>query len=294
VNHDEALSLLEAGNLRQRLQAARVLREDPRPSDRLVLQRAARTESVPRIQRIIEDALTSIAQPSDVGEENDSGLAARDTAARAVRETTRTVVHEVRNLLPSLRLAAEQDIADFAVSHTREYIDRLDSLVDAIDRLGTAASAPVITDFDLAQLVDEVVSSEAGAGAVPVEQHGSSPFLVLGDRGHIMLAVSNGLRNALEATLEAEPVNPSPIVVTWDSTDSDYWVVVLDRGVGLPPGSHRAFEFGRTSKQKHDGAGLAIAKQAIDTLGGEIQLRPRQGGGASYEVSWPRASSGET
>lgn len=289
MDHADALSLVENGNDRERLEAARVLRGDPRASDRSVLQRAARTERVSRTRVILEDALASLSMSAE-DEESDAALAARDTAARAVKETTRTVVHEVRNLLPSLRLAAERDIAEFQTSRTKDYIDRLDSLVDAIDRLGTAATAPVITDFDLAQLLDEIVSSESAAGAVTVEQHGPSPFLVFGDRGHISLAVANGLRNAIEASLEMRPDEPPPVVVTWDSTDTHYWVVVLDRGVGLPPGSHRAFEFGRSSKQKHDGAGLAIAKQAIDTLGGSIQLQPRDGGGASYEVSWPRSS----
>jgi nitrogen fixation/metabolism regulation signal transduction histidine kinase len=288
MEHEDALALLQGGNSRERLEAARQLRRQPRPGDRETLARAARSESIPRIRALIEETIDFLT-PVDV--ENDEGMAARDSAARAVKETTSKIVHEVRKLLPPLRLAAERDVPTFDGSGTKEYIDRLDSLVDAIDRLGRAASAPVTTDFDLAALVEEVVAAETEGNAVAVLHHGPSPMLVLGDRGHIFLALANGLRNAIESSIDASNDEPPSVVVSWDQTDSHYWVVVLDRGVGLPAGSHRAFEFGRTSKPKHDGVGLAIAKQAIESLGGDVQLRPREGGGASYEIRWPSVAS---
>jgi signal transduction histidine kinase len=291
MDHADALSRLEKGNLRQRLQAARTLRADPRASDREALMLAARREKIPRIRRVIEDTLTQIAPALEEEAANDVGLAAKDSAARAVKEMTSTVVHEVSKLLPPLRYAAEQDIPSFAESATKGYIDRLDALVDAIQRLGRAASAPVMTDFDLAALIREVVENEATNPAILVQVQGPSPLLVVGDRNQVALALSNGLRNAIESALEADTANPSTVVVAWDQTDTEYWVVILDRGVGLPPGYHRAFEFGRSSKQKHAGAGLAIAKQAVESLGGSVQLGPREGGGASYEVKWPRPVS---
>jgi signal transduction histidine kinase len=285
VNHDEALAALETGNTRRRLEAARVLLGEPRPRDRDALTRAVRREAVPRIKHVIEETLAALT-PTDLT--NDEGMAARDTAARAVKETTSKVVHEVRKLLPSLRLAAERDVRDFEGSSTKDYIDRLDSLVDAIDRLGRAASAPVIADFDLAVLVDEVAAAESAGYPVTLNTQGPTPLLVLGDRGHVSLALANGLRNAIEASLAVDDRDPPGVVVAWEQTDTHYWVVVLDRGVGLPHGSHRAFEFGRTSKPKHDGAGLAIAKQAIETMAGECSLSPRDGGGTSYEITWPK------
>lgn len=289
VEHDEALTLLASGNPRQRLEAARFLRRNAQTGDRIAVARAARHETVSRIRKVLDDTLESLTPPPG---SNDEGLAARDTAARAVKETTTKVVHEVRKLLPPLRLAAEQDVGErFNNSRTREYIDRLDSLVDAIDRLGRAASAPVMTDFDLGALVDDAVMTEAGGTGVTVLKHGPTPMLVLGDYGHVLLALSNGLRNAIEASLEADSEDPPSVVVSWDMTDTHYWIAVLDQGVGLPPGSHRAFELGQTSKPKHDGAGLPIAKQAIESMAGEVELRPRDAGGASYEIRWPRPAA---
>jgi signal transduction histidine kinase len=286
MDRSEALVLLEGGSVRERLEAARTLRGSANSGDRDVLARAIHRETVPRIRDVLENALTAIGPAHN--DTNNTELATKDTAARTVQETTQAVVHEVRKLLPSLRLAAERDVQDFDRSTTREYIDRLDSLLDAIQRLGRAASTPVIADFDLAELIQEIAITESERIPITIERQGLAPMLVLGDRALVSLAISNGLRNAIEASLEIDGEDPPNVIISWDQTDTEYWIVVLDQGVGLPPGRHRAFEVGRTSKPKHDGIGLAIAKQAIDSLNGDIQLRPRQHGGTSYDVSWPR------
>ena len=113
-------------------------------------------------------------------------------------------------------------------------------------------------------------------------------MLVLGDRGLLSLVLGNGLRNAIEASMDVDSRDPPGVVIAWDETNTDYWVVILDRGAGLPAGSHYAFEAGRTSKPGHAGLGLAIAKQAADSLTGRIVLKPRADGGTAYELSWPK------
>jgi signal transduction histidine kinase len=103
------------------------------------------------------------------------------------------------------------------------------------------------------------------------------------------MALENGLRNAVEATAGHHDDTGLPsVVVTWGTTDRDFYVSVLDRGVGLPGGVHRVFDIGSTTKRGHLGMGLALAKQAVRTLGGRVALRPRKDGGVGYEFRWPR------
>jgi signal transduction histidine kinase len=69
-------------------------------------------------------------------------------------------------------------------------------------------------------------------------------------------------------------------------TDKDYWISILDDGIGLSDAPKNMFEVGKTSKKEHPGFGLAIAKQAMDTLDGTLSLAPYSGRGAKYEMRW--------
>ena len=76
--------------------------------------------------------------------------------------------------------------------------------------------------------------------------------------------------------------------MTWGMTDIDYWVAVLDRGPGIVGPAESTFGIGETTKKGHSGFGLAIAKQAIETLGGACTLQPAAEGGARFEIRWER------
>ena len=78
------------------------------------------------------------------------------------------------------------------------------------------------------------------------------------------------------------------MVITWGMTDVDYWVVILDQGPGIVGVGEGAFNIGSTTKMGHIGFGLAIGRQAMDTLEGNVTLFPAQGGGACLELRWDR------
>ncbi len=113
-------------------------------------------------------------------------------------------------------------------------------------------------------------------------------MLVTSDRALLRLAVSNGIRNAVEAVTGAPGDEPHPIIVAWGATDVDYWVTVLDRGPGVVGPAESAFGIGKTTKKGHSGFGLTIARQAIETLGGMCTLQPVTEGGARFELRWER------
>ena len=71
-------------------------------------------------------------------------------------------------------------------------------------------------------------------------------------------------------------------------TDVDYWVAVIDRGVGIIGPVESAFGIGKTAKRGHRGFGLPIARQAIETLGGSCTLQPIAEGGAHFEIRWEK------
>jgi sensor histidine kinase regulating citrate/malate metabolism len=141
----------------------------------------------------------------------------------------------------------------------------------------------------MAELIADIVSAEATNGRVSeVSFVGPKPMIVTSDPALVRLALCNGVRNAFEAVVAASANEPHPIIINWDQTDVDYWVAILDRGAGLVGPIEAAFEIGKSTKQGHSGFGLAIARQAIETLGGTVTLEPAAQGGTRYEARWER------
>jgi C4-dicarboxylate-specific signal transduction histidine kinase len=101
----------------------------------------------------------------------------------------------------------------------------------------------------------------------------------------------NGLKNAVEAVHEVgADLRTHPIVVSWGVTDKDYWISIVDRGPGVAAVSATRFEVGKSTKPGHSGFGLAVARRAMESLGGELSLSAAEAGGARYELSWSKSS----
>jgi signal transduction histidine kinase len=125
--------------------------------------------------------------------------------------------------------------------------------ITAIDTLGQAAATPEFAEFDFVELLERIIQSETQGVDVKIEVAGTRPFVILGDSTLIHIILSNSVRNAIEASNEAK--SNEPIVINWGDTDRDYWVTVLDRGVGFPKGFAKVFEIGTTTKKNHSGMG---------------------------------------
>jgi signal transduction histidine kinase len=133
------------------------------------------------------------------------------------------------------------------------------------------------------------VPNETTGSLVTVQFAGKGPFLVEGDRTRLWIAIKNGLNNAVEATERVDPPEiRSPVVVNWNKTDVDYWVSILDEGIGLRSNVERIFDIGTTTKKDHFGMGLPMARQALMSMGGDIHLTPRDKVGVKFELRWPR------
>lgn len=289
MERPEALALLESSESHQRLQAARVLVEVAEVEDRGALEKALREEPDAWTKAALRRALRRTVPPmllvAEAPADNQDGAEHLDIYGKAVEETTARLVHELRRLVGQVKLAGRREFPSWEGSNTRAAIARLDSLMEAVDRLGRAAGVPAIEEFDLGDLVSELVRVESEQGA-QIELIGRRPLIVTGDPFLVDVALQNGLRNASEAVEESG--SPEPVIVSWGDTDRDFWVTVADRGPGLPPRAD-LFQLGATTKGvEHSGVGLALARQAIQSLGGSLTLTGREDGGVSFEMRWFR------
>ena len=206
----------------------------------------------------------------------------------ATEEVARIILHEIASNLGLIALAASEEVPNYTRSRTKSRIEHLKRVFEAIEQLQCASSIRRIEEFDLAELLAEVVSGEVTNRKVDVSLHGSRPMLITSDPSLLRLAVTNGIRNSVEALCDSQLGQPHQIVVTWGETDVDYWAAVLDDGPGVVVPAETAFRVGNSTKDGHGGFGLRIARQAIETLGGSCNLFPGAGRGARFEIRWER------
>ena len=282
-----------------RLRAARALRHRAVASDRPKLQAALTRE----LDAWVRSALSQIVGldldegstrfPAQDDEEDPAQLE-RDVRAQTTQDITNMVTHELEPLLGTLRQAAMAELSQFEGSNTYRAIAGIRSFLSALKSLHMASGVPAVTDFSLSDLVSEVTETvrsereQRSATRVHVSPARTDHVAAYGDRDLVRLAFLNILRNALEASDSSESGVAGPVVVNWGSTDRDAWIVVFDRGVGLPAGASRMGQPGVTTKEKglHRGMGLAVSLMALHSMNGTLTHQPRRGGGVVAEMRW--------
>ena len=130
--------------------------------------------------------------------------------------------------------------------------------------------------------------------AVRVEQTGA-PLQVHADRVLLEQVVINLGLNALQAMQTHQPPPEGHELRLRLAADHGHALVqVLDRGPGLPPGiAERLFEPFFTTRSDGLGLGLNICRSIIESMGGQLQARNREGGGAVFEIRLPCAVAPE-
>ena len=334
MDNDQALFAFQripASTSSERLRAARFLVQNATNAHRIQLSKIREAEPNSWVRRALEQALQrldkSSASPraSAVEEVREAPLDARlheELHAQAIEETSALFLHELRPLVGLLDEAADGEIDRYACSRTKALVGRVKSFLNAIETLRKASAAPVAQEFDLTDLVARIAADEVSQGRATLESlageldgdadgdddaEGSpqftliklslarqDPIITTGDPTLVEMSVANALRNAIEAVMNSYEDDQSDVILNWGATDTDNWIVVLDKGCGLPSGWDRLKEPGTSTKksQGHLGMGLPIAQRAIESMQGSIRLTPRDGGGVQCEIRWPKRDIG--
>jgi signal transduction histidine kinase len=150
-----------------------------------------------------------------------------------------------------------------------------------------------LTAIDLAMVARHAALEAARSlGAVHrLEIEDGAPVMALGSPGPVELAVSNMVRNAIEAS---EP--DSEIVITFNIDGECAEIRVEDRGQGVAEEDlKRVFEpfYSTKTDRGGTGMGLAITRDMITNLGGEVSLENLASGGARATVRLKRWKESE-
>jgi signal transduction histidine kinase len=211
------------------------------------------------------------------------------------------LVHELR--LPLTIISGRAEELDSMVDapdpgRARSMIDDIQRQVQAIDgMLRTLVDARALgggplplfrEDVDLGALVDEVVRDLAATTTgreIAFSAGATGPVLAAVDRARIAQVLANLIGNA-------DKFSPpgTPVVVRLGRHGAAVELHVLDDGPGIPSG--RASDvFGKFTRLDRTvpgtGLGLYIARGISRAHGGELEWRPRPGGGSDFVLRVP-------
>jgi two-component system, OmpR family, sensor kinase len=210
----------------------------------------------------------------------------------AITRLLRDISHELRSPLARMRVAvglARQPTGDAGrqMERLEREIERLDSLISQVLKLARLHGSDAHferEEFDMDEVIEQVVRDANYEGAVKgcsVRLCGAAHAKINGNRELLGSAIENVLRNAVRYSPKDTPVE-----VCIERPAGALWIVIRDRGPGVPPGDlERIFEpFYRVAESRDrdsggEGIGLAITSEVMKAHGGSATANNRQGGG---------------
>lgn len=213
-------------------------------------------------------------------------------------EMARRVAHEMKNALTPLRLAVHRLSRLDVDADGREPLVVMDEETGRLEELAARFAslgrppAGTTSELDLRELLQSLLRTDVPA-AVETRLNAEPVPLVEAYYEEVARTFRNLIRNAVEAMDGQETARSIEVDVcsTRIGAAAEHEAVevrVADRGHGFEPGSlETIFQPDFTTKSRGTGLGLALARQTVLAHGGEIEARPREGGGAVFVVRLP-------
>ncbi len=291
MTREEALGHLSSTDSDVRLGAARFFAMNATSGDRPRLRNALHKESVPWIKRALVRSLHRAGPAKETADA--AGPVYADPPARlmselrasAIEEVSGTIVHELAHIVASLKLIAPRDIPNYVGSRTETLVNSLAGLLSGIRNLKAAAGKVDFAECDLARECRD-------ACGIFIDERdifrfaGPSPFFVEIDPNLLKLALTNIIKNAVESVNSLSDDADRTVTLNWGRAGHEYWVSVLDSGLGFDHEPSTMVEFGKSTKNDHVGFGLATSRQAMQALEGDVYPANAIEGGARVELRW--------
>ncbi|MGN6621871.1 MAG: sensor histidine kinase, partial [Sphingomonas sp.] len=216
-----------------------------------------------------------------------------DQRRAAWSDVARRIAHEIKNPLTPIQLAAERlqrrygkqfEGSDGTFGRLTETIVRqVGDLRRMVDEFSSFARMPkpVFREESLVDIgrqalfLHEVAHPNVTFRLV----HDESPAALVCDRRQLGQALTNIVKNAVEAIDAKGEGATGDVVMALAESDGFATIEVADNGVGLPSERTRLVEPYMTTRARGTGLGLAIVKKIAEEHFGTIDFGDRPGGG---------------
>jgi two-component system sensor histidine kinase VicK len=236
---------------------------------------------------------TAIVVVADVSERESLEAAERQFVANASHEL-RTPLTTIVGAVEALQSGAKEEPPErdrFLNLIERESgrLARLARALLVLARAQTRTEMPRLSPVEIRPLLEELAAVVESKPDVAVQVTCEPGLSALADGDLTEQALRNLVENAVKYT------DHGAIVLSAERSNGAVVIQVRDSGPGMSPESQRRiFErFYRSGGRDADGfgLGLAIARQAVQVLGGELELSSTLGQGTTVSISLPAAET---
>lgn len=290
MTREQALENLKSNESEVRLEAARFFSSSATPDDLDFIREIEAKEPVPWIRRALRIASERVSAPVIEAEVQSEGILdpkiTADVYSKALRDVSGRVLHEFGPLIGGLLITAPGEVENYTTSQTRRLLNHLSDLSEALRAMRTATSIPRFEEIELSTLISELIDLQQNTCGVQLIIAGPEDFMVSAGKSQLKIAISNGLRNAIEK-YRTSPRDKAQVVVSWGATGKENWIFIKDNGGKLKFKPSELFKEGISSKDGHPGYGLSLVREAMASMDGEVLLQDEEDG-VHFELRWFR------
>jgi signal transduction histidine kinase len=223
----------------------------------------------------------------------------REDRLRTIGRLVAGIAHEIRNPLNSIRLSIQylerrlrdNQIREGDLHPVIQEVDRLNSLLTNLLAFQKPREA-VLRDEAVAPTVQRcigLIQPQAEVRNIAVNVRIERPSLeACFDPERLTQVLMNLLLNAVEAVGESGTID-----VRLDQRDSQVSIQVQDSGPGLTEvQAEHLFEAFYTTKPDGNGLGLAVSRELVTGMGGDLRYSDRRPG-TTFEVELPAVTNRE-
>ena len=226
-------------------------------------------------------------------------ILARSERETAWREMAKQIAHEIKNPLTPMKLSVQHLLRSYN-EKTRGWESLIEkvsnTLIEQIDTLSDIASEfsnfarmpqPSIEKINIVEKVKKIADlyPETDKLKINLNTHGNDELFVMADKEHLLRIFTNLIKNAMQAIPEdrngiitIETMNYSSMVI----------VKVTDNGTGIPDEvKNKLFVPNFTTKTSGMGLGLAMVKNMVEEMGGEVHYITKPDEGTTFFVEIP-------
>ena len=225
-------------------------------------------------------------------------LLAKSERESAWREMAKQVAHEIKNPLTPMKLSIQmlqrskndgaEDLHERIDKVTKTLIEQIDTLSNIATEFSSFAQMPksVVEEVNLVEILRNVTELHKNSGAaIQLNLNNIETALVKADKEQLLRVFTNLIKNAIQAIDEATNGEISVSI----NPNQQYWnVSIRDNGTGIPEElKDKIFVPNFTTKSSGMGLGLAMVKNIIESVNGEISFTSESGNGTTFKVSLP-------
>jgi signal transduction histidine kinase len=229
---------------------------------------------------------------------------ARDEQVAFLGRWISSQAHELKTPLAGLRMNLQllrddvtgesRDVVDEAIAEVDRLGDRLRAmLAPAPGKLGEARDIDPVAP--LKQILPLLEREAAHRGVVLQVDLAAVQGTVHADPDSIVPVYRNLIQNAFDALGGRDDARLKIHGEALAGSSPRYRLTISDNGPGVPPDLvSRLFQPFATGRSEGTGLGLAFVRDTVRGLGGSVEYRHAEGGGASFTIELPLSPPGQS